>query len=58
MRGKQNPFVAREGLPFLGLVVVGIGAALQFGTLTHVGLLLILAAWLYLVFRDPQRPTR
>lgn len=57
MRGKQNPFVAREGLPFLGLVVVAIGAALQFGTLTHVGLLLILAGWLYLVFRDPQRPT-
>ena len=57
MRGKRNPFVAREGLPFLLAIVVAIGVAWQFGNPLHIPPLLLLGGWFYLVFRDPLRAT-
>jgi phosphatidylserine decarboxylase len=57
LRGKRNPFVAREGLPFLMAVVAGIGIAWQFGDLSHILILLAVGGWMYLVFRDPLRAT-
>lgn len=55
MRGKSNPFVAREGAPFLIATVVVIGAAWQFMGLLYTLPLIALLVWLTLIFRDPVR---
>lgn len=55
MRGKSNPFVAREGIPFLVATAILIGVTWQFlGTLYTLPLAAVLA-WLLMVFRDPVR---
>lgn len=55
MIGKRNPILAREGIPFLVVVLLLLGAAVQLGGLFYgIGPLLLLA-WLLLVFRDPVR---
>ncbi len=55
MKGKRNPFVAREGIPWLLFVVVW--AALAFVYLRPIDLALpaILLVYLFAVFRDPRR---
>ena len=55
MKGKRNPFVAREGLPFIGVVLVLLALAWQLGGLPYSVPPLLLFAWLVLVFRDPVR---
>ena len=57
MRGKRNPFIAREGIPFLVAAIVAAVAAWQFGEAWHAIGPVLVAAWLYLVFRDPVRAT-
>lgn len=55
MKGRRNPFVAREGIPFLLLLAAAGLFALVY---LHVGFFLaVLAASVvaYLVFRDPRR---
>lgn len=55
MNNRRNPFVAREGIPFLIFVVVAILTAWQLDKLAYSLPLLLLLAWLVLVFRDPIR---
>ena len=55
MRDRDNPFVAREGIPYLAAAVVAIFAVMQFGE-ALLGLIpAIVLVWLFLVFRDPVR---
>jgi len=55
LKGKRNPFVAKEGIPFLFLALIALAACWQFGYLplmvVPAGLLVLFA----LVFRDPRR---
>ena len=55
MKGRRNPFVAREGMPFLALA----GVACVYSLLSLNVILGVLTAFLcgvlYLLFRDPQR---
>lgn len=55
MEGRRNPFVAREGLPFLILAAVAFFVALQFFDIA----IAVAAAMLFfvfvLIFRDPRR---
>lgn len=55
MKGKRNPYVAGEGIPFL---IVAFVAGVGFWQLFAWGYAIIPAivfAWLLLVFRDPRR---
>ena len=55
MQGRRNPFVAREGIPFLILAAIGCWLAFRYldplFTLPPAALFLLF----YLVFRDPRR---
>ena len=55
MQGRRNPFVAREGIPFL--VVAGLGIWLTFYYLNVIFAIppAMLFVLFYLVFRDPRR---
>ena len=55
MQGRRNPFVAREGIPFL--VAAAIAGWLAYAFLDPVYVLIPLAFFVlsYLVFRDPRR---
>ncbi len=55
MKGKRNPFVAREGLPWLFLVVAMFGLLLQYGDPVYLIIPVALFAWLFAIFRDPRR---
>ncbi|MGB5347914.1 MAG: hypothetical protein WBN23_17245 [Woeseia sp.] len=55
MKGRRNPFIAREGLPFVLLLVVAIGLTGWFVSLVYALLMVPVLAWLMLVFRDPRR---
>ena len=55
MKGRRNPFVAREGLPFLGAAAIGIYLALTFVGLNAAIVPALLFAYFYLVFHDPRR---
>lgn len=55
MKGQRNPFVAREGIPFLVITVIAFAAAWQYAGFYHALPLVILFAYFALVFRDPQR---
>ncbi|MDZ7643948.1 MAG: hypothetical protein U5K76_06820 [Woeseiaceae bacterium] len=55
MKGRQNPFVAREGLPFLLVTLIALGLTWQFAGSIAALPLAVLTAWLVLVFRDPHR---
>lgn len=55
MDGRRNPFVAREGIPFLVAAAIAIWLAWQYvGPLYAIPPALLLA-WSALVFRDPRR---
>ena len=55
MKGKRNPFIAREGVPFLLVATLAFVLALQFLDVAFavVGAMLIFV--LFLIFRDPLR---
>ena len=55
MRDRDNPFVAREGIPFLVAAVVAIFAVAQFADLIFTLIPAVVLVWLFLVFRDPVR---
>ncbi len=55
MRGKRNPFVAREGIPFLIAGVAASFAAWRFGESAYAIAPAMLVAWMFLIFRDPVR---
>jgi len=55
LKGRRNPFVAREGIPFLVVTSIGIGVAWQYAGVNYAIPLIILFAYFVLVFRDPRR---
>ena len=55
MEGRRNPFIAREGLPFLVLTGVAFAAALRYLDVIFAVAAALLFLLLYLVFRDPRR---
>ncbi len=55
MKGKRNPFVAKEGIPFLFLLFVATGLCWQFGLGLFAVVPLLLLVWCVLIFRDPRR---
>jgi phosphatidylserine decarboxylase len=55
LKGKRNPFIAREGIPFLVVTFIGIWAAWQYLSFNYAILPAILFAYCFLVFRDPMR---
>jgi len=55
LRDRGNPFVAREGIPFMVATVVAIFATWQFIGLPYSLVPLAILIWLFLVFRDPVR---
>jgi len=57
LRDRTNPFVAREGLPFIGVAGVAVAAGFHFGNVWLVLVALVAFVWLSLVFRDPVRTT-
>lgn len=55
MRDRDNPFVAREGIPFLAAMFIAIFAAWQFADIQYSLIPAIMLVWLFLIFRDPVR---
>ena len=55
MKGRRNPFVAREGIPFLVVTLIGIGVAWQQAGVNYAIPLAIPFIYFFLVFRDPRR---
>ena len=53
--GKSNPFVAREGIPFLALAAVLVVLALRYGEWWMALGPLVAFILLFLLFRDPRR---
>lgn len=55
MKGRRNPFIAREGIPFVVATVVAIGFAWNLGEIWWALALAGVFVYLFLVFRDPLR---
>ena len=55
MEGRRNPFVAREGIPFLIIAVLAFGLALQYLDILFVVATALLVFVFILIFRDPRR---
>jgi phosphatidylserine decarboxylase len=55
MKGKRNPFVAREGLPWLILVVAIFGFMLEYAAPVYLIIPVVVFIWLFAIFRDPRR---
>ncbi|NIV17748.1 MAG: hypothetical protein GWN47_04910 [Woeseiaceae bacterium] len=55
MEGRRNPFVAREGIPFLLVTAVAFGFALRYLDAAIAASFALLFFLLFLVFRDPRR---
>jgi len=55
LEGRRNPFIAREGLPFLLLAAVAVGLALRYLDAAFAIAAGLLFFVIVLVFRDPQR---
>ena len=55
MEGRRNPFVAKEGLPFLLLVAVAFVAAVRYLDIIFAVSAGLLFVALFLLFRDPRR---
>jgi len=55
MEGRRNPFVAREGLPFLISAGIAFGLAVRYLDVIFAVVAALLGVMLYLVFRDPRR---
>lgn len=55
MKGRRNPFVAREGFPFLIVIAVAFGLALRYlDILVAIATALLFFVFI-LIFRDPRR---
>lgn len=55
MEGRRNPFVAREGIPFLALTAVAFGLSWRYLDVIFTVAAGLLFFLLFLVFRDPRR---
>ena len=55
MRGRRNPFVAREGIPFMVAAVLGMWLAFYYLGPMYMAVPAALLAPLWLIFRDPRR---
>ncbi len=55
MKGRRNPFVAREGIPFLLGALVAIIAGWRLYGWEYSVVPAIVLAWMLLIFRDPPR---
>jgi phosphatidylserine decarboxylase len=55
LEGRRNPFIAREGVPFLLLAVAGFGVSLMYLDPVFTVAIAFLLIALFLVFRDPPR---
>ena len=55
LEGRRNPFVAREGVPFLLLAAAVFGFSLRYLDVIFVIMAAMLFFVLFLVFRDPRR---
>lgn len=55
MEGRRNPFVAKEGIPFLLLVAAAFVAALRYLDIVFAVSAALLWVALFLLFRDPRR---
>jgi phosphatidylserine decarboxylase len=55
LEGRRNSFVAPEGLPYLGLVALGLVLAIRYLDVIFAVAAVLLLFVLYLVFRDPRR---
>jgi phosphatidylserine decarboxylase len=55
LKGRRNPFVAKEGIPFLLGAIMMLGASWHFGLGYYSLIPLFLLVWFGLVFRDPRR---
>ena len=55
MEGRRNPFIAREGLPYLALTGIAFGLALRYLDVIFAVAAASLFIILFLVFRDPRR---
>lgn len=55
MKGRRNPFFAREGLPWIGLVLLALLVTWRSAGPLPAMMPGVLLLWLLLVFRDPHR---
>lgn len=55
LKGKRNPFVAREGIPFVIGSIVVAAITWRFFDVVWVLLPVFAFVWIYLIFRDPRR---
>jgi phosphatidylserine decarboxylase len=55
LKGRRNPFIAREGIPFLITALLGVGLAIKFSGIEMAILPALLFAYFILLFRDPRR---
>lgn len=55
MQGRRNPFVAREGIPFLAACLLLCWLAFRYAGPVWLAAAILLFAVLVLVFRDPRR---
>jgi phosphatidylserine decarboxylase len=55
LKGRRNPFVAREGIPFLLVALVAAGITWGLAGILWTLLPAALFIWFYLIFRDPRR---
>lgn len=55
MEGRRNPFIAPEGLPYIGLAALTFVLATRFLDVIFAVAAALLVLTLYLIFRDPRR---
>jgi phosphatidylserine decarboxylase len=55
VRGRRNPFVAREGIPFVIALVAAVWAVFRYLDPLYALPPIVLLAFTWLVFRDPRR---
>ena len=56
MQSRRNPFIASEGIPYMLATLVAAGAVWEFAGILFAVIPLALLFYLYLLFRDPERP--
>ena len=55
MQGRRNPFIAREGIPFVILAAILLGLAIRYLDVTYAVVAAAILVVTFLVFRDPPR---
>jgi len=55
VKGRRNPFVASEGLPYILASLVAIIACAHFFGIVSAIVPLLISGYLFLIFRDPRR---